>query len=118
MPAIDPGKLLSTLSVLLGPHGGIKSQDEVVRLVTLMEKFSKKMVSKVVYINILRATKVEVLEKFLNEKGWTLINFWFQESVKASNWSLTLELLKLLQNCPMTIDRLRENSESNHLLNL
>ena len=29
MPAIDPGKLLSTLSVLLGTHGGIKSQEEV-----------------------------------------------------------------------------------------
>ena len=29
MPRIDPAELLRTLSVLLGPQGGIKSEDEV-----------------------------------------------------------------------------------------
>jgi len=113
MAPIDPKQLLSTLSVLLGNHGGIKSQDEVTRLVALMEKFSKKMVSKIVYINILRATRQDVLEKFLNEKGWNLVNFWFSESIKAQNWPLVIELLRLFLQCPMTIERLRENVEVN-----
>ena len=29
MPRIDPAQLLKTLGVLLGPHGGIKSPEEV-----------------------------------------------------------------------------------------
>ena len=36
MPRIDPHQLLKTLGVLLAPSGGIKSNDEVIRLVTLM----------------------------------------------------------------------------------
>ena len=65
MPRIDPHQLLKTLGVLLAPSGGIKSNDEVIRLVTLMHKFSKKLVSKCIYVKILRATTQELLDRFL-----------------------------------------------------
>ena len=45
-------------------------------MVQLMEKFSKKLVSKVVYIKILRSTRPEILDKFLADRGWDLLNFW------------------------------------------
>jgi hypothetical protein len=32
MPRIDPAQLLKTLSVLLGPNGGIKSTEEVISI--------------------------------------------------------------------------------------
>ena len=65
MPRIDPHQLLKTLGVLLAPSGGIKSNDEVIRLVTLMHKFSKKLVSKCIYVKILKATTQELLDRFL-----------------------------------------------------
>jgi hypothetical protein len=41
MPRIDPAQLLKTLSVLLGPTGGIKSTEEVSRwLMTVCLFFS------------------------------------------------------------------------------
>jgi protein phosphatase 1 regulatory subunit 10 len=48
----------------------------VSRLVQLMQKFSKKLVSKVVYIKILRASTPQLLDKFLDERGWDLLNYW------------------------------------------
>ena len=65
MPRIDPHQLLKTLGVLLAPSGGIKSNDEVIRLVTLMHKFSKKLVSKCIYVKILKATTQDLLDRFL-----------------------------------------------------
>ena len=83
MPRIDPQQLLKTLGVLLGPHGGIKSSEEVVRLVQLMQKFSRKLVSKCIYIRILKATPNELLEHFLSERGWELLNQWFSDAIKC-----------------------------------
>ena len=66
MPAIDPGKLLSTLSVLLGPHGGIKSQDEVghnngsfshSKGIRKVKKYFKNQTKKEYNIVILKRTK-------------------------------------------------------------
>ena len=69
MPRIDPHQLLKTLGVLLAPSGGIKSNDEVIRLVTLMHKFSKKLVSKCIYVKILKATTQELLDRFLEVRN-------------------------------------------------
>ena len=55
MPRIDPQQLLKTLGILLSPSGGIKSSEEVDRLVKLMSKFSRKLVSKCIYVQILKA---------------------------------------------------------------
>jgi len=113
MPRIDPAQLLKTLTVLLDHNGGIKSAEEVSRLVQLMQKFSKKLVSKVTYVKILKASKSELLDKFLNEKGWDLLNYWFSDAIRTNNWPLCAELTELFNQCPMTAHRLKENVEKN-----
>lgn len=62
-PRIDPLSLLKCLSVLLSPNGGIKSKDEVIRLANLMTKFSKKLVSKCIYIQILKSSSPDLLDQ-------------------------------------------------------
>jgi len=113
MPRIDPKQLLKTLHVLLSPTGGIKSADEVNRLVQLMQKFSKKLVSKCIYIQILQASSEELLDKFLTEKGWGLLNLWFADAIRTNNWSECGCLIQLFAQCPMTAARLKENVEVN-----
>lgn len=113
MPRIDPLQLLKTLAVLLSPNGGIKSSEEVVRLVQLMQKFSKKLVSKSIYIEILRATEPDLLARFLKEKGWDLLNLWFLDSIKTQNWPLCLDIMSLFEECPVTASLLKDNVESN-----
>jgi len=113
MPRIDPSQLLQTLSVLLAPNGGIKSAGEVPRIVQLMQKFSKKLVSKCIYIHILCASTPELLELFLTQKGWDLLNAWFTDAFANQNYFLCSDLIKLFALCPMTSTRLKENVEIN-----
>jgi len=110
MPRIDPQQLLRTLGILLSPSGGIKSSEEVDRLVKLMSKFSRKLVSKCIYVQILKATPADLLSKFLAEGGWQLLNTWFDDAIKAHNWPLVREMLHLFQFCPMTAELLKENA--------
>ncbi|XP_035445760.1 serine/threonine-protein phosphatase 1 regulatory subunit 10 isoform X5 [Spodoptera frugiperda] len=110
MPRIDPVQLLNCLGVLLSPNGGIKSRDEVQRLASLMTKFSKKLVSKCIYIQILKCTETELLGLFMGSGGWVLVHMWLTESIVAKNWPLVKELLELLLLCPVDIDRLKTNN--------
>lgn len=110
MPRIDPIQLLNCLSVLLSPNGGIKSRDEVQRLASLMTKFSKKLVSKCIYIQILKCTETELLGLFMGSGGWVLVHMWLTESIVTKNWPLVKELLELLLLCPVDIDRLKTNN--------
>ncbi|XP_073941620.1 phosphatase 1 nuclear targeting subunit [Choristoneura fumiferana] len=110
MPRIDPIQLLNCLSVLLSPNGGIKSRDEVQRLANLMTKFSKKLVSKCIYIQILKCTETELLGLFMGSGGWRLVHMWLTESIVAKNWPLVRELLELLLLCPVDIEHLKTNN--------
>ncbi|CAG5021455.1 unnamed protein product [Parnassius apollo] len=110
MPRICPMQLLNCLSVLLSPHGGIKSRDEVQRLASLMTKFSKKLVSKCIYIQILKCTETDLLGLFMGSGGWRLVHMWLTESIVAKNWPLVRELLELLLLCPVDIERLKTNN--------
>ncbi|KAK0172318.1 hypothetical protein PV328_005653 [Microctonus aethiopoides] len=110
MPRIDPLSLLKCLSVLLGPTGGIKSKEEVHRLANLMTKFSKKLVSKCIYIQILKTTNAELLSQFMGAGGWNLIHMWLTDGILAKNWALIQELLELLLLCPVDIERLKSNN--------
>ncbi|XP_056631292.1 serine/threonine-protein phosphatase 1 regulatory subunit 10-like isoform X2 [Diorhabda sublineata] len=109
MPRIDPLQLLKCLSVLLTPDGGILSRDEVPRLVNLMTKFSKKLVSKCVYVLILKNTSKELVDMFMAEGGWTLIQTWLQDAVQTANWHLVKEILGLLLITPVDVERLKLN---------
>jgi len=113
MPRIDPSQLLRTLSVLLAKDGGIRSAEEVPRIVQLMQKFSKKLVSKCIYIHILCSSNQELLESFLSQKGWDLLNMWFSDAIKNQNYFLCGDLVKLFAVCPMNPARLKENVEIN-----
>lgn len=110
MPRIDPLSLLKCLSVLLGPTGGIKSREEVHRLANLMTKFSKKLVSKCIYIQILKTTNTDLLSQFMSAGGWNLIHTWLTDGILAKNWALIQELLELLLLCPVDIERLKSNN--------
>ncbi|CAG9771743.1 unnamed protein product [Ceutorhynchus assimilis] len=109
MPRIDPLQLLKCLSVLLSPEGGILSRNEVPRLVSLMTKFSKKLVSKCVYVLILKNTETSLVDMFMAENGWTLVQSWLQDAVPTGNWDLVKEILELLLVTPVDVDRLKLN---------
>ncbi|XP_050306727.1 serine/threonine-protein phosphatase 1 regulatory subunit 10-like [Anthonomus grandis grandis] len=109
MPRIDPLQLLKCLSVLLSPEGGILSRDEVPRLVNLMTKFSKKLVSKCVYVLILKNTETSLVDMFMAEGGWTLIQSWLQDAAHTGNWDLVKEILGLLLITPVDVERLKMN---------
>ncbi|KAJ9595970.1 hypothetical protein L9F63_012863, partial [Diploptera punctata] len=109
-PRIDPLQLLKCLSVLLSPTGGINSKAEVQRLASLMTKFSKKLVSKCIYIQILKTTKTDLLDMFMGAGGWNLTNTWLYDAILAKNWPLIQELLELLLMCPVDVERLKINN--------
>lgn len=110
MPRIDPLKLLTCLSVLLAPNGGIRSANEVKRLANLMAKFSKKLVSKCIYIQILKCTETELLGQFMAAGGWSLVHMWLADGITTKNWPLIQELLELLLCCPVDVERLKSNT--------
>ena len=114
MPQIDPKQLLKTLGILLSPSGGIKSSEEVERLVKLMSKFSRKLVSKCIYVQILTATSSDLLTKWLHEGGWSLLNTWFEDAIKTQNWPMVKEMLILFEKCPVTADLLKEQTNEHH----
>lgn len=110
MPRIDPNQLLKCLSVLLSPNGGIKSKDEVQRLESLMTKFSKKLVSKCIYVLILKSTESDLLDMFMSAGGWDLTFNWLSDGIQCRNWPLVAELVELLLLCPVDIERLKGNN--------
>lgn len=75
-----------------------------------MTKFSKKLVSKCIYIQILKCTETELLGLFMGSGGWVLVHMWLTESIVAKNWPLVKELLELLLLCPVDIERLKTNN--------
>uniref|UniRef100_A0A1L8DN00 Putative serine/threonine-protein phosphatase 1 regulatory subunit 10-like isoform x1 n=1 Tax=Nyssomyia neivai TaxID=330878 RepID=A0A1L8DN00_9DIPT len=110
MPRIDPLQLLTCLGVLLAPNGGIRSAQEVRRLAGLMAKFSNRLVSKCIYIQILKCTDTELLGQFMGTGGWTLTHMWLQDGILTKNYPLVQEILELLLLCPVDVDRLKSNS--------
>ncbi|XP_053204241.1 serine/threonine-protein phosphatase 1 regulatory subunit 10-like [Panonychus citri] len=109
MAPVDPTDLLKAFRPLLTVLGGIKSLSDVPRLSQLMKRYSKKLVSRCVYCNILLATTPDILLCFLERDGWDLINAWLKESIDVDNYRFICELLDLLVKCPMNIDRLKQN---------
>ncbi|CAL8143729.1 unnamed protein product [Orchesella dallaii] len=110
MPRIDPERLLKCLQPLLeATSGAIKSIEEVDKILGLMSKFSKKLVSKCIYINILNSTNDSVLDLFMQRGGWSLVFGWANDSVNSKNYSLLKEIVTLLLRTPTTLQRLREN---------
>ncbi|CAB3371939.1 Hypothetical predicted protein [Cloeon dipterum] len=109
MPRIDPLSLLDCLSVLLNPLGGIKTQEDVARIVSLMSKFSKKLVSKCVYVEILHATESKLLENYMVHGGWELVSQWILDAVATNNGPLLETLLSLTKKSWFPLEVLKIN---------
>lgn len=75
-----------------------------------MSKFSKKLVSKCVYILILKNSKSHLVNMFMAEGGWNLIQSWLQDATQISNWNLVNEILSLLLITPVDVERLKLNN--------
>lgn len=75
-----------------------------------MSKYSKKLVSKCIYIQILKCTETELLGQFMSVGGWGLVHSWLQDGIDSKNWPLVQELLELLLLCPVDVPRLQSNS--------
>lgn len=74
-----------------------------------MEKYCKKLVSKCIYIQILKCTDTELLGQFMEAGGWKLAHGWLKEGIESKNWPLVQELLELLLLCPVDVPRLQSN---------
>jgi protein phosphatase 1 regulatory subunit 10 len=74
-----------------------------------MEKFSKKLVSKCIYIQILKCTETELLGQFMANGGWNLVHNWLRDGFDTSNWPFVQEILELLLLCPVDGNRLKSN---------
>ncbi|ESP04991.1 hypothetical protein LOTGIDRAFT_230041 [Lottia gigantea] len=107
---IDAHQLLDALAPLLGPEGCIKGPVEASRISSLM-KDAVKMVSKCVYLNILRNTsEVTTLNKFIAVGGWDTLNQWLQDSKEPEFTGFLLELLKVYRDLPITVELLKKNN--------
>ena len=59
-------------------------------------KNSSHLVSRCVYMNILRMTNSkDVLENFINDGGWAIVNAWLVDAKTSENPDFILELLKV-----------------------
>ncbi|XP_050440993.1 serine/threonine-protein phosphatase 1 regulatory subunit 10-like [Adelges cooleyi] len=112
MPPIDPMQLLNCLKVLLNEEtGGIKGPAEAIQISRLMGKFSKKIVSKSLYVFILKETKStpNLLNIFMDAGGWGLIYLWLKDAVETDNIVLIRDLLSIFHIVPVTMERLKAN---------
>lgn len=75
-----------------------------------MAKYSKKLVSKCIYIQILKCTETDLLGQFMASGGWSLAHMWLTDCSTTNNWPLVQEILELLLLCPVDVKRLQSNS--------
>lgn len=75
-----------------------------------MTKFSKKLVSKCIYIEILKCSETDLLCQFMQAGGWTLVHLWLTDAINSANWPLVHEILELLLLCPVDVERLKSNN--------
>lgn len=83
-----------------------------------MEKYSKKLVSKCIYVQILKCTDSDLLGQFMAAGGWNLVHFWLKDGSESSNWPLVQEILEMLLLCPVDGNRLKSNHTPKIVKNL
>lgn len=83
-----------------------------------MQKFSKKLVSKCIYIQILKCSETDLLGQFMETGGWNMTHSWLQEAIDSDNWPFVQEILELFLLCPVGVVRLRSNSAPKLVKNL
>lgn len=83
-----------------------------------MEKYSKKLVSKCIYIQILKCTETDLLGEFMAAGGWNLVHIWLRDGSESLNWAFVQELLEMLLLCPVDGNRLKSNHTPKIVKNL
>lgn len=83
-----------------------------------MEKYSKKLVSKCIYIQILKCTETDLLQQFMAAGGWNLVHTWLNDGVNSTNWPFVQEILEMLLLCPVDGNRLKSNHTPKIVKNL
>lgn len=83
-----------------------------------MEKYSKKLVSKCIYIQILKCTETDLLGQFMAAGGWNLVHNWLRDGGDSNNWAFIQELLEMLLLCPVDGNRLKSNHTPKIVKNL
>lgn len=83
-----------------------------------MEKYSKKLVSKCIYIQILKSTETDLLGQFMAAGGWNLVHNWLRDGSDSDNWPFVQELLEMLLLCPVDGNRLKSNHTPKIVKNL
>lgn len=56
--------------------------------------------------------------RFLEKDGWKTLNEWLKTAKESGNQEFLKELLSLLQRCPVTLERLKENDTPKVIKNL
>ncbi|CAH1736219.1 serine/threonine-protein phosphatase 1 regulatory subunit 10 isoform X2 [Aphis gossypii] len=103
-------QLLNCLKVLLNEDtGGLKGPPEAMQISRLMAKFSKKIVSKSLYVFILKESTPHLLNIFMDAGGWNLIYNWLKDAVETDNIVLIQDLLTIFHIVPVTMERLKAN---------
>lgn len=74
-----------------------------------MEKYSKKLVSKCIYTQVLKCTETDLLDQFMEHGGWNLVHNWLSDGEKSCNWPFIQEILEMLLLCPVDGTRLKSN---------
>lgn len=74
-----------------------------------MEKYSKKLVSKCIYIQILKCTEAELLGQFMTAGGWNLVHQWLKDGSDSKNWPFVQEIMEMFLACPVDSNRLKSN---------
>jgi len=114
----DPLFLLNSLKPVLGVDGDIKTPQEVLRVVGLM-KDAEKMMSRCIFLNVLRATcnqsklngnRTDTLDRFLVSGGWGILNKWLNEYSGSENVPVLLEIIEVLRYLPVTISILKQGN--------
>eukprot|EP00062_Callorhinchus_milii_P027446 gi/632990755/ref/XP_007884313.1/ PREDICTED: serine/threonine-protein phosphatase 1 regulatory subunit 10-like [Callorhinchus milii] len=107
---INPKELLKGLDCFLGKDGEIKSEEDVIRIYSLMKE-SRKLVSRCTYLNIILQTRSEdILNRFIAVGGYKLLNSWLGYSKTNNNLPLLQQILLALQLLPLTVDHLKQNN--------
>ncbi|KAK2168012.1 hypothetical protein LSH36_21g02059 [Paralvinella palmiformis] len=109
-PTADPHAPMTCSDMMLAEEGSMKSLEEVDRIVSLMQE-SQKMVSRCIYLNIVKSTAdEEILKKFISIGGWDILNTWLHEAKLENNIPLLTEILKVYNQLPVNLELLKQNN--------
>lgn len=56
--------------------------------------------------------KVCYLRRFIEVGGWDVLNTWLQDCKDTENYPVLIEMLKVFQQLPVTVEQLKKNNSA------